>query len=156
MTFRETVRNVFTHFQNLNLIVLMDDLRAKRVARLAWITYASGQLCPIAHGMPSFTALRKVIESDGYNQAGEFLGCDEKWPREFVEKWDIVVYRDEELLAELQEIYQERLADADAVQQVIEGPCVYCRESTSNRDYGYGRVCEPCVKNQEQEEEVLS
>src|SRR5690242_17555738 len=46
-----TVRQVFAHFQNLNLRVLIEDLRRGQVTRGNWAF--ADDLCPMAHGMPS-------------------------------------------------------------------------------------------------------
>lgn len=44
------VRRVFGPFQNLNLLVLLEDLRAGRVVWGDWAF--GGWLCPVAHGLP--------------------------------------------------------------------------------------------------------
>ena len=44
------VYSVFGHFQNLNLLALLQDLREGRTARQAWL--AGSLLCPVAHGLP--------------------------------------------------------------------------------------------------------
>ena len=121
-----TIRDVFSHFQNLNLLVLVQDLRAGRTARQAWL--AGTQLCPVAHGLPAGEQVRAVAElgqsadlGRGCDYAARHLGASCEAVRRFVRFWDEEVLSDAWLLRQLEEIWEERLADAEAVQEVLEG-----------------------------------
>jgi len=58
MAIESMIRDVFGHFQNLNLLALLHDLDQGRMARQAW---ASGSLlCPVAHGLPAGQQVRQL------------------------------------------------------------------------------------------------
>jgi hypothetical protein len=59
MSIAARIHEVFGHFQNLNLLVLMQDLRAGQIARQSWSTGSS--LCPIAHGLPAGRDVRRLV-----------------------------------------------------------------------------------------------
>jgi hypothetical protein len=119
-----TIRDVFSHFQCLNLRFLMEDLRSGRAARRGW---SSGNLlCPIAHGLPHGRDVRQLnalgqsldlVYGCGY--AASRLGASTDAVLRFVRYWDEEVLVAEKLLRQLEELWYERLADAEAVQQVI-------------------------------------
>jgi hypothetical protein len=120
------IQGVFGHFQNLNLLVLLDDLRRKRVTHNAW---AAGKLlCPIAHGMPFgqlVSDLRYLGQTAKLERACDYaarqLGANPANVHRFVELWDSHTFSTDWLLAQLERIWSERQADADAVQEVING-----------------------------------
>jgi hypothetical protein len=121
-----TIRNVFGHFQNLNLLALIHDLRAGRAAQGAWAF--AGELCPIAHGMPMgqlvdrLRYMGQVFEparASAY-AAGQ-LGANPIDVQRFIDWWDAHIFSSDWLLGELENLWNERLADADAVQEVIHG-----------------------------------
>jgi hypothetical protein len=125
------VHGVFGHFQNLNLLVLIDDLRHERVAHDAWVTEkntwnAEKDLCPVAHGMPVgqvVSDLRFLGQRAKLARACDFaahhLGADPANVYRFVELWDSQTFSTTWLLWQLKVIWRERQADADAVQEVI-------------------------------------
>lgn len=119
------VRQVFAPFQNLNLLALLEDLRAGHVARGDWAT--NGRLCPVAHGMPA----GQVVADLGYlgqslglrracAYATRYLQIDPPSLARFVEGWDDGDLRRGRLVRQLEALWAERLADADAVQAVLE------------------------------------
>jgi len=50
------VGHIFGQFQNLNLIMLLEDLRQGRIARGNWSNDQA--LCPVAHGVSDGDAVR--------------------------------------------------------------------------------------------------
>lgn len=126
MSVSPTVAAVFGHFQNLNLLALIQDLRDGRTARQAWAHGAV--LCPVAHGLPGevqFRALQvfgpvsDLCEDCDY--AARHLGANPTDVLRFVEAWDGGDLSTTSLLRQLDEVWNERLADAEAVQAVIGG-----------------------------------
>jgi hypothetical protein len=123
------VFDVFGHFQNLNLLALLQDLRAGRTAREDW--QFGSRLCPVAHGMPQGSQVRVLNEigtANHLNQACNFaarhLGADPRAVVRFVRYWDEEAVSSEPLLRQLEEVWTERLADADAVQGVLQAASV--------------------------------
>jgi hypothetical protein len=121
------VRSVFTHFQNLNLRVLIEDLRRGQVARGNW-SFAD-DLCPMAHGMPSgqtVSMLRYVSQAVDLPRAcrlaAEEMGVPPRFLERFVLSWDGGGMSEDWLLDQLEDIWHERQTDADVVQQVIASP----------------------------------
>ncbi|HTU23541.1 MAG TPA: hypothetical protein VMG10_36230, partial [Gemmataceae bacterium] len=58
MSISAIIRDVFGHFQNLNLLALLHDLQQDRTARQTW---ANGRLlCPIAHGLPAGQQVQRL------------------------------------------------------------------------------------------------
>jgi hypothetical protein len=119
-----TARQVFSHFQNLNLRVLIDNLRFGQVTRGNW-SFAD-DLCPVAHGMPtghSVGLLRYLSQAvdlpRACYQAAEETGVPSRFIERFVLSWDSGAMSPEWLLGQLEAIWAERLADADAVQCVL-------------------------------------
>src|SRR5687767_12003472 len=65
------IQAVFGHFQNLNLLALLHDLRAGRTVRQAWLS--GSLLCPVAHGLPSGS---RVCELRALGQTADLgTGC---------------------------------------------------------------------------------
>jgi hypothetical protein len=123
------VAAVFGHFQNLNLLALIEDLRRGRTARQAW---AHGSvLCPVAHGLPSGARVRdlqvfayKADLGQDCDFAARHCGADPGDVLRFVQAWDEGDITRHSLLRQLDEVWLERLADAEAVQAVIGGGTV--------------------------------
>jgi hypothetical protein len=135
---------VFGYFQNLNLLALLQDLRDGRTARHAW---ADGSLlCPVAHGLASGTQvsdLRELGQSAelgvGCAFAARQLGADWADVLHFVRSWDDEVLSRGALLRQLEEVWDERLADAEAVQEVLQG-AVDAESERCNFDAGRGSL----------------
>jgi len=120
------IEGVFGHFQNLNLLVLIDDLRRERVTNNAW---TNGKLlCPVSHGMP----FGQLVSDLGYlgqtaklgracDYAARQLGADPANVHHFVELWDSHTFSTTWLLWQLKLMWRERQVDADAVQEIIQG-----------------------------------
>jgi hypothetical protein len=118
------VRQVFTHFQNLNLRVLIEDLRRGQVTRGNWSF--GDDLCPAAHGLASgqtVSVLRYLSQAvdlpRACRQAAQEIGVPPRFLERFVLNWDSGGMSQEWLLVQLEEIWNERQADADAVQGLI-------------------------------------
>jgi hypothetical protein len=124
MAIESMIRDVFGHFQNLNLLALIYDLDQDRTARQAW---ASGSLlCPVAHGLPAEQQVRQLSVlgqmaglGQGCDVAARHLGADPRAVQRFVRAWDTDAVSRAWLLHQLYELWQERLADAEAVQEVL-------------------------------------
>jgi hypothetical protein len=120
------VRDVFDHFQNLNLLALLHDLRVGRTTREAW--RSGSLLCPLAHGLRAGQQVRELnalgqaggIGADCAYVAGQ-LGADGAAVLRFVRSWDDGAFGSTWLVQQLDELWQERLADADLMQQLLQG-----------------------------------
>lgn len=119
------IQAVFGHFQNLNLLALLHDLRAGRVVRQAWVS--GSLLCPVAHGLPSgsrICELRALGQSadvgTGCHMAARLLGAEPDGVTRFVNSWDAGVVSDEGLLGQLEEMWAERLGDAEVMQTLLQ------------------------------------
>ena len=129
MAVHATIRAVFGHFQNLNLLALVQDLHAGRAARGGWL---SGMLlCPVAHGLAAGREVRALTVlgqeanlADGCDYAARCLGAEAEAVLRFVRLWDDELLGDAGLLRQLEELWEERLADAEAVQEVLHGGCL--------------------------------
>jgi hypothetical protein len=117
---------VFGHFQNLNLLALLQDLREGRTARQAWLS--GSLLCPVAHGLPQgaqvqeLRALGQAADlSQGCDLAARHLGADPGAVLRFVRSWDEEALSSDSLLRQLEEVWGERLADAEAAQALLQG-----------------------------------
>jgi hypothetical protein len=126
MMVAEGIREVFGRFHNLNLLALLHDLRGGRTAQQAWST--AGLLCPVAHGLPAGEQVRHLSVlgqsadlGQGCDYAARQLGADPAAVLRFVRSWDEQALGREWLLGQLLELWQERLADAEAVQQLLRG-----------------------------------
>src|SRR5262245_44685469 len=117
------IREVFAHFHNLNLLTLINDLRAGRVAHQAWFT--GDRLCPVTHGMPAGEQV-EILTIKGQSTdihsgcwyAARHLGADRHAVTKFVREWDDRDMSPDFLLAQLEALWNERLEDADATQGV--------------------------------------
>jgi len=126
-----TVRTLFSHFQNLNLLVLREDLRRGWTARGDWSS--SGTLCPVAHGLPAGVVVQQlrwisqaVNLEEACRTAARHLGASPTEVYQFVCRWDESSrFSADTLLHQLDEIWTERLADADCLQSIIVGDPLY-------------------------------
>jgi hypothetical protein len=126
MSIASSIREVFGHFQNLNLLALLQDLRAGRTARQAW--RAGSLLCPVAHGLPAGQHVRELSAlgqtadlGKGCDYAARHLGAAPDAVLRFVSSWDGEVLGSGWLRRQLEELWLERRADADAVQALLRG-----------------------------------
>jgi hypothetical protein len=122
-----SIRDVFGHFQNLNLLTLMRDLQWEQVAWQAW--KRGTQLCPVAHGLATGEQVRAVVylgemvhQGRGCDYAAQCLGAHPLAVLRFVRSWDERDFSPEWLLQQLQAIWEERLADAEAVEGLLRTP----------------------------------
>ena len=119
--------NKIGHFHNLNLLALIHDLHSRQTEPENWTTNDK-LLCPVAHGLANGQQVKEV------NLLGEFanlpracalsaawLGADPGDVLRFVRSWDDYTVTTEVLLDHLLQIWHERLADAEAVQEVMNG-----------------------------------
>lgn len=117
------LREIFARFQNLNLLILIQDLRRLLVTTGDW--ESENLLCPVAHGMPdgdTVDRLKYLSQAVNLDRACTFaaavLGTYGEAVRRFVDLWDSSPYP-EWLLGVLEHLWQERLTDAMAMQRVI-------------------------------------
>lgn len=111
-----TISDIFGRFQNLNLVVLIEDLRRNLTAAGNW---ASGDLlCPVAHGMPDGAAIERLkylSQAVNLDAACRYAACElgthDVIVRRFVDQWDATPAA-AWLLNELEQIWAERLEDA--------------------------------------------
>jgi hypothetical protein len=110
------IKEIFARFENLNLRVLIENVSCGQVAFGSWIVRSEPDvLCPIAHGWPC-----NVYQST--DAVTLFAGIPSMDGERFLAWWDGI---DEDaarrLLSEaLDELWAERVEDAEAVQAVIE------------------------------------
>lgn len=122
---QSNIRSLFAHFQNLNLLALLEDLRQERTTKSRW---ASGsRLCPIAHGLPAGRHVRELSlreQSEDLRRSCDYaaglIGASPKLILTFVELWDDDAVTSETLLRQLKEVWEERLQDAVAMQAVLQ------------------------------------
>jgi hypothetical protein len=127
MAIESMIRDVFGHFQNLNLLALIYDLDQDRTARQAWTS--GSLLCPVAHGLPAGQQVQQLSVlgqiaglGQGCDVAARHLGADPRAVQRFVRSWDTNALLSRAwLLHQLYELWQERLADAEAVQEMLLG-----------------------------------
>lgn len=126
MTVSPAIHSVFGHFQNLNLLALLEDLHTGRTTKQAWRS-AGGLLCPVAHGLPSGPLVRDLCElaqaselGVGCDFAARLMGAEPNAVLRFVRWWDDDALSSERLLRQLEAMWAERLADAESVQAVLQ------------------------------------
>ena len=126
MNISPNAHSVFDYFQNLNLLVLLEDLRHGQTARGSWIT--GSLLCPIAHGLGDaeiVADMRYLQEAAPLPRSCDYaarrLGADPESVYRFVIDWDRGRIAPERLREQLEAIWRERVEDAAAVQEVLEG-----------------------------------
>ena len=120
------VRNVFDYFQNLNLLVLLEDLRQGRVARETWLS--GSLLCPVAHGLGTEQQVAELYSVDqetgmlpACGFAAQQLGAKPEEIMSFVQRWDEGRISEQSLLRQLQSLWEERLEDAELMQELLTG-----------------------------------
>ena len=125
MSVSPEVRAVFGHFQNLNLLSLLSDLRDGRTVREAWLS--DSLLCPVAHGLPAGSQVRELSAlgqaadlSESCRFAAHLLGAHPHAVLRFVRFWDEGEVGRGWLLRQLEEMWEERLADAEALQRLLQ------------------------------------
>ena len=124
MTVQRRTRDVFGYFQNLNLLALIQDLRRGQTARQTW---SSGNLlCPVAHGLPAGRHVRELSVMGqefnlrrGCDYAASYIRAESAALFRFISAWDEESDGHGWLLRQLEELWDERVADADAVQEVL-------------------------------------
>jgi hypothetical protein len=124
MPIASSIRDVFGHFQNLNLLVLLQDLSAGHTAHQSWSS--SGSLCPVAHGLPAGQQVRELnilgqsadLEQ-GCEYAARHLGARPGAILRFICSWDDGAVGRDWLHWQLQALWEERLIDAMAMQRVL-------------------------------------
>lgn len=121
------VRRVFSHFQNLNLRVLIEDLRRGRVAQGNW-TF-DRELCPVAHGLAdgrTVGQLQYVTQAVDLKRAcdlaAEQIGAPSRTVYHVVTTWDFGELGAGWLLGQLQALWAERVADAELMQAMLADP----------------------------------
>src|SRR6476659_1818863 len=115
------VHELFSRFENLNLVILREDLRRGLAARGDWMS--SGTLCPLAHGLSGGTLVRQlrcvsqaVNLEEACRVAGEHLGAPAAAVYRFVNLWDDSDrFGADELLGQRDLLWQERLEDAECM-----------------------------------------
>lgn len=113
--------HLFERFQNLNLIVLIEDLRRKHVAIRQWVerTPDGRVLCPLWHGSSGcYVPAENPWAVLGYEYGIHQASYD---ARNFVSSWDRRFISPNHLEDVLLDILRERLEDADAVQDMLAG-----------------------------------
>ena len=121
---RKMVREIFGRFQNLNLLSLIHGLRDGDVDHGSWSD------CPVGYGLSYFAKRVLFQEHRNFCIPAREIGCGGKYVSQFVDSWDKWDKRDKwewkwdksrsiKLLTELEDIWQERLEDALAVQEFI-------------------------------------
>src|SRR5205814_553342 len=87
------IERVFGHFQNLNLAILLEDLRREQTAQGSWST--GRLLCPVAHGMPAGRLVSELCflgqaadPQRAYDYAARHLGAGSAWVARFIDLWD--------------------------------------------------------------------
>jgi hypothetical protein len=120
------VRRVFSHFQNLNLRVLIEDLRRGWITRGSW-SFA-GDLCPVAHGLADGQCVKRlqyISQAVDLRRACELaaqqIGAPDRTIEHLVTSWDTGSLGADWLLEQLEAIWGERLADAQIMQAVLSG-----------------------------------
>jgi hypothetical protein len=118
------IREIFAFFENLNLLSLIEDMRQGQTARHGWST---GRLmCPIAHGLPTGEQVRELNMlgqaldlSHGCEYAARHLGANPSAVMRFVRSWDDQTLTRDWLLHQLEELWFDRLENAQAVQEML-------------------------------------
>jgi len=118
------IRNVFDYFQNLNLLVLLEDLRQQRTARGAW--FSGLLLCPVAHGLGAEQQVQQlygVDQESGAERAcyvaARHLGANPTEVWHFVHNWDNNWITERMLIKQLECLWDERVADAFVMQEML-------------------------------------
>ena len=125
MRISSAIRAVFGHFQNLNLLALLEDLRQERTTSQRWSM--GDRLCPVAHGLANGRQVQTLAimgqEADlveGCEYAARDLGATPEAVLRFVQSWDDHLLDSMGLLCQLEELWRERLEDAIAMQEFLQ------------------------------------
>jgi hypothetical protein len=118
------IQEIFAYFENLNLLSLIEDLRQGQTTRQGWST--GRLLCPIAHGLPTGDQVRELNMlgqaldlSHGCEYAARHLGAHPSAVLRFVQSWDDQTMTRDWLLFQLEELWFDRLENAQAVQEML-------------------------------------
>jgi len=133
------IRDVFDHFQNLNLLALVQDLRDGHTTGQAW--FSGALLCPVAHGLGTAGQVQRLaglfqapdIERD-CRYAADQLGATQRAVIRFVTAWDEGRVSSYWLQRQLEELWAERLADADCMQELLHPPGSQRTAAAGQRD----------------------
>ena len=111
------LRDIFSRFQNLNLLNLRGNLRSGRIHRGGYWSVHTLNLCPIAHGWTGgvMWGQGRIFGVVPNELASRFV---EWFDDQTLGNYDGIVRR---LLQIVESIWRERLADAVALQSVIQG-----------------------------------
>lgn len=132
------IKNIFSRFQNLNLRILVDDLKNGQCAVGDWVHLTKDSktwenitlICPLAHGFHHESSINKVqlalLSQQEQKIASEEIGITRKQVKDFLNWYDYKNDSTNKLLPILESIWKERLEDADAVQNVITESEVVC------------------------------
>jgi hypothetical protein len=96
----------------------------------AWQSWSAGRLlCPVAHGLAGGQTVRQLSVmgqatdlARGCDFAAECLGADSADVLRFVRSWDDQSIGRDWLVRQLQALWEERLADAVAMQEILTEP----------------------------------
>lgn len=116
---KELVRKIFSQFKDLNLVFLMEDLRLGLVAHKNWVDCETRLMCPLQHGFDVYSTDCMSV----FKYLGNYFHLAAEDVISFVNIWDArshcISLSSETLLSYLEEIWKERMEDAEAVQEVI-------------------------------------
>lgn len=124
----QDIKMIFSRFENLNLLTLIEDIKISNVAWRGWMK--GGALCPLAHGWCRNPGIRFTLVDamscaglggTDVELGGKFYSWYDDWGAANPSYHDLKV-RTGFLLDVLAGIWQERLADANAVQQITGEP----------------------------------
>jgi hypothetical protein len=128
MSVTPSIHDVFGRFQNLNLLVLLHDLRANQAPRQTWAR--GNTLCPVAHGLASEKRVRKlcvVAEFADLRRACAYVAQELRANHGavfgFVRSWDDGSLSQAWLYEQLVELWEERLADAELLEDLLASRC---------------------------------
>jgi hypothetical protein len=154
MPIEPLVRDVFGGFQSLNLAVLMRDLRQGDTVRGAWSSLDDNRsLCPVSHGMADgdlVGQLRWATQAVDIERAcvlaARHLGTQPISVFRFVQLWDSFGAASRWLLAQLEELWAERLTDADTVQEILEPLAGACNGPDEEEAPGTAAASPPLLR----------
>ena len=126
------LNNIFSRFQNLNLLALINNLQKDHVSRGLWIRQADKEpstMCPLAHGTYPLT----VNIGDRCENAAQRLSLSLSTILRFIGQWDGEKLARFRLLFVLEDIWKERLEDAETLQEVLQSAGSVKERETQNR-----------------------
>src|SRR5216683_1552756 len=104
MIHEKLMRDIFSRFQNVNLLALIYDLEEGLVAKECWVE-DDGRMCPAQHG------------GRNHEDLGNLNSICGLW--KLIDLWDDGEIKGDEMLSVCRSIFAERLADAEAGQNVL-------------------------------------